>query len=609
VIYRNVVDQRMPTRGFRTLPPDAPAPFIWRHGANFKMGNPVPTFHCYQNTFLGSHPEDQAHVLSPVFANPPPGPAPARTYLNNLHVGLELDMPFSWVVPNDATRVADGNLWHEPSRRDAPLFLLPDGTKLFTRAELAEVDPNWERNATFAAPGCASLTDESFEHQVPYPSADLRLVAGEPGAAAGVVLPADLPDPLRPGGDARPDVGAMSSEPIAVGVEGAALLPRPGVPEARAGADQTMLDEDDDGFAVVTLDGSESADAGGSPLRFRWRLDERTVASSARAELDLPEGDHVLRLLVENEAGEAGSDMLRVSIRPARHHGENLLRSPGFEDAAAGWTIVDAAFAQPPDTHSGVRAIRLDAIAQQPVVSQEVPISAGVTYRVSAWIRRVTEAPTTTIRCVFRDAAGQQLAVADMVHDTPGTEYAYREATVVAPAGAAALELLLDHDLTGTVLFDDLRVLDGNLLANPGFERRAPTGDEEKSPGWVFERPGGVTDDPALVRGGDRALALFGGRPEFQQVIQTVPVVPGRRYRITGWVRRGATFPEFRFRFPAQQGTVPLDGIPERSYAFVARDITAPAGADTLTIRLRLPPNANGTSAFDDLTVVQLAGP
>jgi len=253
LIYRNVIDQRVPTRGFRTLPPDAPAPFIWRHGANFKMGNPVPAFHCYQNTFVGSHPEDQAHVLSSVFANPPPAPAPARTYLNNLHVGLELDMPYSWLVPNDPTRVADGNLWHEPSRRDAPLFRLPDGTELFTLEELAEVDPDWERSATFAAPGCASLTDESFEHQVPYPSADLRLVTGGPGAGAGVVLPADLPDPLRPEGDARPDVGAMGSDPIAVGVDGAALLPRPGVPEARAGDDRTVLDEDDAPRAKTSL--------------------------------------------------------------------------------------------------------------------------------------------------------------------------------------------------------------------------------------------------------------------------------------------------------------------------------------------------------------------
>jgi hypothetical protein len=606
LIYRNVVDQRVPTRGFRVLPPDAPAPFIWRHGASFKMGDPVPAFHCYQNTFLGSHPEDQAHVLSPVFANPPPAPAPARTYLNNLHVGLELDMPHSHVVPNDPTRIANGNLWHQPGRRDAPLFLLPDGTKLFTLEQLAAIDPEWERDGTFAAPGCASLTDESFEHQVPYPSADLRVVAGAPGSASGVVLPADLPDPLRPEGGARPDVGAMGPEPIAAGVDGAALLPRPGVPEARAGDDRTVLDEDDDGFAVVTVDGSASADPGGSPLRFRWRLGERTVASSAVAALELPEGEHILRLLVENEAGETGSDMLRISVRPSRHHGENLLRSPGFEDGATGWTIAEAAFAQPPDTRSGLHAIRLDAIAQQPVVAQEVPISPGVTYRVSAWIRRVTEAPTTTIRCVFRDAAGRELAVADMVHDTPGTGYVYREATAISPAGAATMALLVGHELTGTVLFDDVRVLDGNLLANPGFERHAPSGDEEKSPGWTFERPGSVTDDPVLVRGGSRALALPGGRPEFQQVIQTVPVVAGRRYRIAGWVRRGATFPELRFRFPAQQGSVPLDGTPEGTYAFVDRAVTAPAGADTLTVRLRLPANATGTSCFDDLSVIEL---
>src|SRR5262249_50062549 len=72
-IYRNVIDQRVPTRGYRTLPPDAPAPYIWRYGATFKFGDaddddPVkgslaPPLNFYHNTIIASHQEGKNSVL------------------------------------------------------------------------------------------------------------------------------------------------------------------------------------------------------------------------------------------------------------------------------------------------------------------------------------------------------------------------------------------------------------------------------------------------------------------------------------------------------------------------------------------------------------------
>ncbi len=602
-IYRNVIDQRVPTRGYRILPPDAPAPFVWRYGASFKMGNPVPAFHYYQNTILSSHPDDKASALTLAFAAAPEAPAPARSYFNNLHVGLNLDLPFSWVVPNDATRTSDGNLWYEPHRSQAPLFRLQDNTGIDSLAELAQIDPRWESHSTIADPAFMNFTDEYFDHQVAYPNNDLRLTPGSPGVMTGIVLPADLPDPLRPQGGAHPDVGALGSAPLAVGVDAATVLPMPGVPQAHAGADQDVTDTDNDGFESVIIDGSQSSDPGDSLLQYRWTLDGQTVATAATGTLYLPEGEHYLRLHVENTDGHSDTDATRIRIRPPTHHGENLLLSPGFEDSATGWHIEQASFALPGDMHSGLQAIQMDAISQQPVVTQRVPVSPGVTYTVSAWIRRTTNHPTATIRAVFLDEAGDTLEVADMIHTTPVPTYVYRQETVLAPPNAATMELRLGHALQGRVLFDDVRVLDRNLLVNPGFETRAPSGQEDAAPGWRFERGGLVIDEPANVRGRSHALALVGAAT-FRQVTQTVPIVGGRPYRISGWVKRDTVLPEFRFQFDgAGQGRVPLDPTPQGIYTHVSHQVTAPTTSTELTVRLRLPPGVSGTSYFDDLMV------
>ncbi|MCA1587011.1 MAG: hypothetical protein LC791_20325, partial [Acidobacteria bacterium] len=288
------------------------------------------------------------------------------------------------------------------------------------------------------------------------------------------------------------------------------------------------------------------------------------------------------------------------------HHGENLLLSPGFEDDAPGWHIEHASLVHRGDAHSGGQAIRIDATSQQPVVTQRLPVSPGATYTVSAWIRRMTNHPTTTIRAVFLDAAGATLTTADMTHTTPAATYVYRQATVLAPLDAATMELRLGHALQGRVLFDDIRVLDRNLLANPGFETRAPSGQDDIAPGWRFERGGLVIDDPAHVRGRSRALALIGAA-EYRQVSQTVPIQGGRSYRISGWVKRGTDIPEFRFQFDgAGQNRIPLASTPPSVYRYVSRQATAPGKATKLTVRLRLEAGARDISYFDDLMIEEI---
>jgi hypothetical protein len=237
-IYRNVVDQRLPTRGYRALPPDAPAPHIFRYGSSYKSGHPMPGVYVYQNTFISSHHDDKANVLSLLFEDGKLSPDTPRIHLNNLLIGLNLDVPYSWAMPTSVNRRSQGNLWYEAHRDDAPLFRFqhPDGSieKVETLAELQQLDAEWELGSRFAEPQLANFDDEIFEHGLylgdDYPNNDFRPASGSPAIAAGVVLPPELVDPDRPPDGAPPDIGALpaTSPPLRVGVDQALELPAPG---------------------------------------------------------------------------------------------------------------------------------------------------------------------------------------------------------------------------------------------------------------------------------------------------------------------------------------------------------------------------------------------
>jgi hypothetical protein len=236
-IYRNIVDQRVPTRGYRTLPPDVPAPHIWRYGASFKNGHPMPDVYVYQNTFVGSHRDDKASALTLLFYRGDRSADATRMHLNNIVVGLNLNLPYSWAMPASTRRASDGNLWWEPHRNDAPLFRFdrPEGSDVAveTVEELHALDPRWEAGSRFGDPGLADFDAEViFDHGFygdddSYPDNDFRPAPGSRAIGGGVALPADLPDPDRRSNVAPPDVGAFASDasPLRVGVDDEVVLP------------------------------------------------------------------------------------------------------------------------------------------------------------------------------------------------------------------------------------------------------------------------------------------------------------------------------------------------------------------------------------------------
>jgi hypothetical protein len=619
-VYRNVIDQRLPTRGYRVLVPDAPAPHIWRYGASYKNGHPMPDVFVYQNTFIASHRDDKGSALSLLFVRGDLSPDARRVHLNNLLVGLNLDLPYSWAMPTSANRRSQGNLWHAPHRDDAPLFRFQrqDGSDepVETVAELRQLDADWERGSLFAEPGLANFDDEFFEHGrylgEPYPNNDFRPAAGSPAIGAGVVLPPDLPDPDRPAGDDAPDIGALpaTGPPLRVGVDEAVVLPTPGIPVAHAGPDQVIVDTDSDGFEFVTVNGAASVDPGGTITAHAWSEGQVTLASQAVATLYLPEGDHYLRLTVTDNTGATDTDGLRVRIAPPLPHGANLLHSPGFEEPLSGWEITRASVVTSP-VHTGQCALRMEP-QQQSVVRQRIAVSPEARYRISTWVRRTASTPEpVVVRAVFTDVSDVPVQTTDLTF-AASTQYAHHEGTAATAVSAVAMDLLLGADLIGgPAFFDDVRILDANLLSNGGFETPAATGQDDEAPGWSFEAGGArVITELANVRGGARAVALEGIPTDYRQITQQIRDLTGApRYRVSAWLKTTGLSapPTISARFDTGGNQMVARTTSEGAYRYVSAVLTAPTGAQRLTVRIRLDRDSTGIAYFDDLLVEPLA--
>jgi PKD domain-containing protein len=617
--YRNVVDQRVPTRGYRILPPDAPAPFIWRYGADYKDGL-TPPFHVYQNTYLASHPAEKSSFVSQMFYADPTAP---RSALNNLRLVLNLDRTLSRVPSASSPGTADGNVWYRFHPDPEPLFRSPlfaSGSKpYFTFDQLWADFPDWERHSRYADPQLANFTDEYFDFQAAYPNTDFRPAAGSPAQGGGIELPADLPDDFSPG-TSPPDVGArpVGGPVMAVGVAAATVFPDATVPIALAGPDQVVRDADEDGFERVTLDASASHDPDGSLSTYTWSIGGRNVLTSAapQATLYLPEGDHYVRLVVTDNTGKSDSDAVRVRVVPLSP-GENLLACAGFEDVPCDrWTGASGTLtATPTEVHSGARALRLNQNGSLQRVSQVVPISPGV-YTVSGWLKTLSLTPSYAVLRASLLATDGTVLESRVVGQTRGNSpYAYHQTTLTAAADAAFIEIAGTVEGTGAgrAFFDDLRVRDRNLLRNGRFEERSASGGGRDVPGWQFGHLGEVVAEPDNSHSGRFALALAHG--DYSLVTQTIVHVPGRGYRVSAWVKTVdlQTAPTLRVRFRDAVQGVGLRSIAavtsEGAYTYVSGEVPAseiPAAAVLMNVEMRLDPVASGTAFFDDVMVVPI---
>jgi hypothetical protein len=173
-------------------------------------------------------------------------------------------------------------------------------------------------------------------------------VNGTPYMAAGSVVNASFPVGSRVVTLTVTDnLGATDTDTATITVN--ANQP----PTARAGADQTVVDTDNDGFATITLDGSKSTDPDGSIALYEWTVDSQPVSDpegDGVVTITLPLGDYTAQLEVTDNGGLWATDTAALKVEAPS------LFSDGFESGgfiAGGWSAGGLAGVDPTAAHTG----------------------------------------------------------------------------------------------------------------------------------------------------------------------------------------------------------------------------------------------------------------
>ena len=106
-------------------------------------------------------------------------------------------------------------------------------------------------------------------------------------------------------------------------------------PTANAGADQTVLDADDNGSEDVTLDGSASVDSDGTIASYVWVENGTEIATGVSPTVSLGVGSHTITLTVTDDEDATASDAVVVVVNSPAN------ASP-TADAGPDQTVTDA---------------------------------------------------------------------------------------------------------------------------------------------------------------------------------------------------------------------------------------------------------------------------
>ena len=670
-VYRNIIDQRVPVRGMRTLPPDADVPFLWRHGLDFKLENNsalqtdgtykpprLPDIYVYQNTFVSSH-ETENNFSTELLNGLDKHPCSRRIHVNNIHVGVNMQLPISQAQSSIVQATADcgarpsksrrsvGNLWyqyHDTGKGPAKyLWTWPGGTgrKDFASLAAMHADPefaDWEKGSFVEAPRLRNFDDEIFHNAMPppggFPHNDWRPIAGiskfeQPKRGVSLAVEELTDAPGFPVTD-QPVIGALDvgSPAFIVGANNEVVFPRSGYPIARArvqngsglflddGARPVNInDPQNDGFELVKLSATQSVDPGGGITAFEWSERGQVLSNSATPTLLLAEGDHDLRLTVRDAGNNSDTDAIRVRVSGATLYGENLLSCPGFEDKVCAWNLGGEAAVNTNFAHSGARSLHIKGSFAN--ATTRIEVNPGTTYRFSGWLRGLTVGPVVKSRVVFRafNASGAPVtvsvdgtgcAVTSCVWSA-GASFSHYQMGLTVPESANALEIQLSASSPdgGGVVWDDIRFQDRNLLRNAGFERRASSGAEDEVRDWNKRNGVRVLTGSGVARGGMRALRLLSptragaGSVTLEQQIMNLPAAVAS-YRLSGWVKySGGDPPSVRLFAEHSLDDVPADG----NFHYFTREITKNANVREAVLSLR---TYEATDAdFDDLLLVQ----
>lgn len=200
--YRNIVDLRDGVRVSRpTAPGGSAAPSFGKltgdHGSP-----PWPTMFTYHNTFIARDPSRFADMGCSIGATPD---RPRRVF-NNIFLHGERLPPLA--APNIADVQSDGNLFWKPdleAKAAAEFLSAFRASRAFAESQKF-YPPGFEAQSLAADPLLVPAK------QAPSAPRDYHLQMGSPAVNAGVALPDDWPDPLRPMDLGKPDIGALPLE-------------------------------------------------------------------------------------------------------------------------------------------------------------------------------------------------------------------------------------------------------------------------------------------------------------------------------------------------------------------------------------------------------------
>ena len=322
----------------------------------------------------------------------------------------------------------------------------------------------------------------------------------------------------------------------------------------------------------------------------------------------------------------------------------NVAPNPGFE-TGTGWTEVAETYLGEAtsherstwgiaDNHTGTYGRAITNITYGYLQSDSVPVVAGHTYDVSAWMRgqidpddsRGATGAAWIVRVYFYNSSGSGLSSVDVASGGPvdlSTTWSQKGGQVTAPAGAATAKVqLYFYNGQGWVAYDDISMVDvaypsTNLVTNPGFE---------SSGAWTEVATGPLGEATGFYRGTSGIADQHSG--SYGYVISNVaygyarsnlvPVAAGTAYDVYGWVRGKADTDSsygstwiIRVRWYNSQGTYLTytnadyggSGELTTSWQHLGGRVTAPSNATQAAVDLFFY-DGTGWIAYDDVTFI-----
>ena len=88
----------------------------------------------------------------------------------------------------------------------------------------------------------------------------------------------------------------------------------PQAPTANAGADQVVIDTDNNGIETITLDGSGSSDPDNDIANYEWFNGNQSLGTGANLAVNLPIGSNTITLVVTDQMNNSDQDTVVITV-------------------------------------------------------------------------------------------------------------------------------------------------------------------------------------------------------------------------------------------------------------------------------------------------------